>query len=60
MGYKNLLEQHFGNNENVDVRTAVMMLPLERDRERERQSERMGEVAARRDAGLYAARDVVM
>lgn len=60
MGYKTFLEQRFRNDESIDVYTAMTLPPWERAQERERQSERMGEVAARRDAGLYAARGVVM
>ena len=60
MSYKNFLEQHFENDENSEVRTMTTLPPWERTQERERQSERMGEVNARRSAGLHAARDIVM
>ena len=57
---KNFLEQHFGNDESTEVRTMTTLPPWERAQERERQSEMMGEVTARRSAGLHAARDIVM
>ena len=60
MGYKNFLEQHFGNDKSIEVHTMMTLPPWERTQERERQSERMCEVAARQSASLHAARDIVM